>query len=1396
MKERVRGVMRRWAYMLLAVVLVLTSVPAFPLSAYAAVNGTLNGLANKDIGASYTGTDDGGYTNWSVNGGNGIVGTAKSDAGACSSTKYNTTLTLTNKKDSAAILSFDYKVTFSSGKIQVAGENVAADGSYKGTLDAGDSVEVWLESGDTNNDTMIEISNLSLIVDTEATTTFRPAEHGSFTVDDASVTEETKRTQQSTVAYALSATADEGYKFYGWYSVTTQSYLSTDAEASLNFDSDQTVTAVFVTEDTPIFEVGGTRFTDLNEANAYARSIGVSKLTLVSDGTLSAGDYTISEGVTLLIPFDAGNTCYTTAPATTGNIRTDPSVYRTLTMAEGASITVNGAISVSAKHYAYSQGGAAGAPDGKYGYIYMNENSSITVSDGGALYAYGFVSGEGSVIAKSGATVYENMQIADFRGGSATSGMNNNAQKIFPLNQYFIQNIEAKLILESGADEFVYTSIYALSMSTSTAVHFIGNDGAMFSVDEGGSFTKRYLPDRDRVEITVDGDAQINSLTLSLSGMSVTSANYVLPINNCMTLNVVSGTTKITQDMALLAGSVVNIAEGATVQITPGNSLYVYDQDEWCQANYASNAKFKSVPYSPTRIYTRTNEDLTDVQLNINGTLLSDGAVYTTAGGADITSSQGTGQFILTNGAGTNTSTYMYKDYTTNYDTIPITSAKLHNASTYAGTDQEYTLTDGADVGSVYYYDEAAGMWKMEGESETYTVTWVNEDGTVLETDEGVAAGTMPEYNGETPAKEGDAEHRYVFNGWTPELSEVAGDITYTATFTEVTNAYTITWENWDGTVLETDENVEYGAKPSYDGETPTRPADAQYTYTFTGWTPAVDEVTGSVVYTATYHQTLNQYTVTWKNYDGSVLETDKGVKYGAMPQYNGQVPTRPDGGQVEYVFAGWTPEVTAVTGDVTYTAAFTEQALVKHAVTFDANGGTGTMEPQTIINGRDNQLAPNAFTRENYFFTGWNTAADGSGATYADRASIMSLDADITLYAQWKLANGWFTDEGGTGYVRDGEKIVRQWETIEDNEYYFDEGGYIVKGVCEVPSPDGSETTLYAFDDSTGVFQKDVTGLFLSGADIYWLESGKAIKGAGLVRIVLDSGEINYYYFGADGKAYRGTADQAYFVVEKNNGLGLPEGINYPFGEDGVIKHFDDTTINGIYHDEGSGNYYFCVDGVIIANGLMKIDGSYYYARTSTGAFVTGQTYWITKTNGLLEEGIYTFDDTGKIVFPDEEDKKNGIVEENGRLYYYVDGVVTGAGLIRIDGSYYYVRTSTGEVVQGRTYWITATNGLLPSGQYEFDEDGKMVNPPVVDPDDPEPELKDGIVEESGSLYYYENGVLTPAGLIQVDGDYYYAKTSTGEVVHGQSYWITATNGLLPSKMYEFAEDGRLILE
>jgi hypothetical protein len=65
-------------------------------------------------------------------------------------------------------------------------------------------------------------------------------------------------------------------------------------------------------------------------------------------------------------------------------------------------------------------------------------------------------------------------------------------------------------------------------------------------------------------------------------------------------------------------------------------------------------------------------------------------------------------------------------------------------------------------------------------------------------------------------------------------------------------------------------------------------------------------------------------YTVTWRNYNGAVLETDTNVPYGSIPDYNGMTPYRPSSSVYNYSFSGWTPALAPVTGDMTYTANFT----------------------------------------------------------------------------------------------------------------------------------------------------------------------------------------------------------------------------------------------------------------------------------------------------------------------------------------------------------------------------------------------------------------------------------------------------------------------------------------
>ena len=161
----------------------------------------------------------------------------------------------------------------------------------------------------------------------------------------------------------------------------------------------------------------------------------------------------------------------------------------------------------------------------------------------------------------------------------------------------------------------------------------------------------------------------------------------------------------------------------------------------------------------------------------------------------------------------------------------------------------------------------------------------------------------------------------------------------------------------------------------------------------------------------------------------------------------------------------------------------------------------------------------------------------------------------------------------------------------------------------------------------------------------------------------------------------------------------------------------------------------------------------------------------------------------------PDEP--KNGIHADGDSLYYYVDGVITGSiGLIQIDGYFYYVTTS-GMVVRGKTYFISRTNLLMPQGHYEFDMDGRMVNPPAIPEDATVVEDVANNVEvkrEAGVCYYYKDGQKVYGGLVIINGDYYYANHNC-KVITGMKYYISFTNGLKERGTYEFDETGKLIL-
>jgi len=1419
----IQRISKRFLSLLLVAVMVLALVPAITLPAFAATSGTVTGLSDANIGLSFSGDAD---DAWSATG-TTITGSVVSVGGTCSDTHHNSTLTIKNNKTAKATLSFNYAIEANSGTIEVNGTAVTANGAFNKELAIGESIKVYIKSGSTTA-TKITMTNVALVSDVTATTTFVPAENGTYTVDGKTVTETYSNTQSSMTAYQVVATPAEGYQFLGWYNLTTGKCIATAASTALNIESDCTITAKFASKTVALFETGGQRFADLNEAVAYAQTNGQSKITLATDGSIS-GTYTIPAGITLLIPFDAAGTLYTDAPAA---IRTTPAskAFRTLTMSEGTSITVNGAISLGGRYFA-AGGGQQGRPVGDYGYIKMADNSSITVKNGGSLYAWGFISGSGSVLAESGATVYEFYQIADFRGGSASSNMGN---KVFPFSQYFVQNIEVPLTLNAGANEKVYSGVYAMSTTYTTSINFIGNNG-MFKV-VSGSFTKDYDEKTDRLILTVNGEAELNTLALKLAGMSVNSASYVLPITNNISINIQSGKVTINQDAALLAGVEVNIAEGADLTVASGKTIYVYDGDEWNSDNFVwGSCKFKSVAYAPGKAYNRTNADLKDVKIDVNGTLTALGAIYTTKGGADICSSGGTGVYSQQGTPGTETVTHQYNS-NSNDISITITPAKLHNA------DGSYVETKTAKAGDTINY--VNGVWGG--------TPCAHENTELRNAKE--ATCTEPGYTGDTYCKDCGEKigtgTAIPAKGHTEVIDEAVAATCTTPGKTEgkhcsVCNEILVAQEvipakghSWDKGVITTSPTCSDAGVKTYTctvcsetktevldatGHTPVDVAEQPATCTEAGYTAGVKcsvcgaTISGIEEIPATGHTEVIDEAV-------AATCTTPGKTEGKHCSVCNEVLVP----QEEIPAKGHTEVIDEAVAATCTTPGKTEgkhcsvcnEVLVPQEeipakghmeVIDEAVAATCTTPGKT--EGKHCSVCNEVLVpQEEIPAKGHTEVIDEavaatcteSGKTEGKHCSVCNeiLVAQEVIPAKGhveeirNIKEVTDTEDGYTGdtYCSVCNELLKSGEVIYHNGWRKDGDCYSfyqeqkpVTGMVRVPYPaaellpgygpdaedaevnvpgkEGNpdnydypdrESALFVFDEN-GVFQKNQCGVYDDNGVTRWINNGMLVWHAGLVQ----DGD-DYRYFKRNGMV---TSVETY--VAKTNGL--LKAAKYTFDAEGRLMKLE-----GL-HEDLNGNLCYYVDYVKNYAGLVEVDGSYYYIASDLKA-VKNCTYYVTKTNDLKPAGYYTFDADGKMVI------KSGLVEENGDLYYYVDGAKTAAGLIEWEGNYYYIASNL-KAVKGARHYIFAdkANGLKAAGWYWFNADGTM--------------FLEGIREENGTKYYYKDGVKNYAGLIEISGEYYYVKSDCS-VVCDRSYYVTKSNGLMPSATYTFDADGKMVIK
>jgi len=273
-----------------------------------------------------------------------------------------------------------------------------------------------------------------------------------------------------------------------------------------------------------------------------------------------------------------------------------------------------------------------------------------------------------------------------------------------------------------------------------------------------------------------------------------------------------------------------------------------------------------------------------------------------------------------------------------------------------------------------------------------YTVIFKNEDGTVLSTKtyhygDDVAVPT-------TPTKVSDNTYTYTFKAWDKEVVNCAGDATYTATYDSTYIDYTVIFKNEDGTALST--NIYHYGDEVVAPTTPTKAADNTYTYTFAGWDKEVVACTGDAIYTATYNSTYIDYTVIFKNEDGTVLSTNT-YRYGdevVAPI----TPTKAADNTYIYTFAGWDKNVTNCDGNATYKATY-NATFINYTVVFK-NYNDDVISSKTYHYG-DTVVVPSTPKKpsdENYcyVFAGWDKSVTNCYGDAVYTAKFTASDLPI----------------------------------------------------------------------------------------------------------------------------------------------------------------------------------------------------------------------------------------------------------------------------------------------------------------------------------------------------------------------------------------------------------------
>ena len=784
-----------------------------------------------------------------------------------------------------------------------------------------------------------------------------------------------------------------------------------------------------------VCQIGSTKYKTLEEALSVVTS--GQTIYMIADYTMPAGDYILPSGATLLIPYTTtsgkGGTTAIGAAASTTTSATTPTLFRKLTFASGANLTSFGTIETSAQQKANGQYGAnVGMASGPYGQLELNEGAHIEMESGANLYCWGFVTGKGTINVKKGANTLEGFQLGDWCGGTNASNLIGNSQKVFPITHYFFQSIECPITYRPGstAKGSTHVNVSFFGVVGQDAVSLVGTSGAMFLMtnEDASADTwvmKDYDETTDQCVWTLNSGASIGNLTINISSYNMASKDYDLPIASNMSIVMNYGTMSIGQNAVFLPGSKLIVNKEGTLDIN-GVSVVAYDKEDWTGTTcyYAS--------YSPSWGTTNPRKSiaLQDAEFFVHGKIEisgNGGGVYTSAGGANIHSTnEDAGEIVYTSAATGNKTSYYLVQGGTNKTALTVNPARLRNGI----ADPAFSATASTIAGKTWiYYDDQWQCWEQDNYCfyrDNSDNPYAKPDGYVAlniqEADEDYASlihdaatgtrGFIWDENcywwevNPIPVAEGvyqtiQPDHNGKYNYY-----EFNGNDWYW-----VKKNVTVTW-NGDGVTTSNYTNVGYGTKPKWLGATPTKSG-----YIWDGWTIGgsgtvytndnLPEVTANTTFTSHFKSNPVKYNITFKNPDGKVLDS-RNWESGSTPSYEG-TPERDATVDKTYTWAGiWSPAISTVTAPKDYTAQYNE-ATRQYDVTFLDYDNTELETKKVDYNATPAYAGdPSTPTRVDptdtwiYEFSGWKNQQTGTNG-------LAAVECDQTYVAQYNHHQKWF---------------------------------------------------------------------------------------------------------------------------------------------------------------------------------------------------------------------------------------------------------------------------------------------------------------------------------------------------------------------------------------------------